>query len=91
MRISPSTGLRLVLLVVFAMLLTSCSSTGSGAANRNFRNPVYGHNFPDPYILRVGKTYYAYGTGTCDRDLQVLHSTDLVNWSGPSDPLPAVP
>ena len=56
-----------------------------------FTNPVYRHNFPDPYILKVGSTYYAYGTGTCSMNLQVMHSTDLVHWVGDHELLPSVP
>lgn len=40
----------------------------------------YDHNFPDPYILRAGGSYYAYATTTGGRNLPVLSSTDLFNW-----------
>ncbi|PYE56527.1 glycoside hydrolase family 43 protein [Deinococcus yavapaiensis] len=47
---------------------------------RTFTNPVIPDDFPDPFILRVGKTYYAYGTNTGGVDLPVRKSNDLVNW-----------
>ena len=34
----------------------------------------------DPHIVRVGNTYYAYGSPTGGRYLPVVTSTDLVNW-----------
>jgi beta-xylosidase len=40
------------------------------------------HSFPDPSVLRVGGTYYAYGTGGSARTgvFPVLRSRDLVHW-----------
>ncbi len=48
----------------------------------------YTGNFPDPDVLRVGDTYYAYGTSTGGAYLPVMQSTDLVNWAPrrPYDP-----
>jgi beta-xylosidase len=37
-----------------------------------------GREFPDPTVIRVGSTYYAYGTGGSFH--QIMRSTDLVNW-----------
>ncbi|MDS0260283.1 family 43 glycosylhydrolase [Haloarcula sp. S1CR25-12] len=52
-----------------------------------YRNPVYDHVFPDPDVLRVESTYYAYGTyhqwasGPVERQLvPVLRSSNLVDW-----------
>lgn len=43
-----------------------------------YRNAVWaGWEFPDPTVIRVGSTYYAYAAG--DR-FQVMRSTDLVHW-----------
>lgn len=36
----------------------------------------------DPDVLKVGKTYYAYGTG--GDGIRVYESRDLVHWSGPA-------
>jgi hypothetical protein len=43
-----------------------------------YTNPVFG-SFPDPMAMRTGVDYYAYATGA---NFPILHSTDLVNWSG---------
>jgi hypothetical protein len=40
----------------------------------------YAQNFPDPDVLRVGSTYYAYGTSTGGAYLPVMRSTDLRTW-----------
>lgn len=84
--VSPSL---LFLLMLFVPAVHGRMATA--ATKTTFTNPVYRHNFPDPYILQVGKTYYAYGTGTCTRNLQVMHSLDLVHWSPAHEALPSVP
>jgi beta-xylosidase len=55
-----------------------------------FTNPVYEHNFPDPFILKVGGTYYAYATNGENANIQTLHSTDLVHWTPGADALPEI-
>ena len=41
---------------------------------------VYTQNFPDPSLLRVGSTYYAYSTSTGGAYLPVMTSQDLRTW-----------
>jgi beta-xylosidase len=52
---------------------------------RTYQNPVYSAYFADPFVLRHEDHYYAYGTSgqplTEGRAFEVLHSTDLVNWT----------
>ena len=50
-----------------------------------YTNPVYASDFPDPFVMRVGQTYYAYATNGGGATIQLLHSTDLVNWVYASD------
>jgi len=57
----------------------------------SFTNPVYKHDFPDPHVIRVDDTYYAYSTNTGGTNIPVLTSTDLVNWDSRGDALPALP
>ena len=55
----------------------------SSAQNPNpmtYTNPVYNSDFPDPFVLRVGQTYYAYATNGGGNDIQLAQSIDLVNW-----------
>jgi beta-xylosidase len=56
-----------------------------------FTNPVYRHDFPDPYVLRVGRTYYAYSTNTGSVDIPTLVSHDLVHWKSGNDAFPVPP
>lgn len=56
-----------------------------------FSNPVYGNNFPDPFILKAGGVYYAYATNNGIKKYQLLKSKDLVNWAEGPDPLPELP
>ena len=51
-------------------------------ADDHYLNPVYGHSFPDPFILKFRGEYFSYSTGLA-RDgnvFQVIRSTDVVNW-----------
>jgi beta-xylosidase len=61
-----------------------------GTATRSFTNPVFKGNFPDPFVLRVGGTYYAYGTNDIDEKVQTLRSRDLVHWRRGLDAMPSL-
>ena len=46
-----------------------------------YTNPVYQRYFADPFVLRHGAVYYAYGTVALpDRTVPGLTSTNLVDW-----------
>jgi beta-xylosidase len=52
-------------------------------AVRTYTNPVHDGYFADPFVLRTGRDYYAYGTripALEGRLFEVLHSVDLVQW-----------
>ncbi|RZK52967.1 MAG: hypothetical protein EOO59_13010, partial [Hymenobacter sp.] len=58
---------------------------GAAAAARMYTNPVVARNFPDPFVLRHGGKYYAFGTTgqgrtTDNRVFTLLTSTNLVDW-----------
>ena len=55
-----------------------------------FTNPVYDKNFPDPGVLRVGDTWFAYGTNDAVDNVPLLTSPDLVHWTPRNDVLPTV-
>src|SRR5688572_19690562 len=59
----------------------------------SYTNPVYKSDFPDPHVIRVEDTYYAYGTPPpgSTSNIQVMRSTDLVRWEHLGDALPALP
>ncbi len=54
----------------------------STITERTYRNPVYHGYFADPFVLRSGDRYVAYGTGSTIEGLafEVLESTDLATW-----------
>jgi beta-xylosidase len=82
-----TTRRRLVLLAGFvgALLVVGVTALAFTFA------PSYGRDFADPFVLRVGGTYYAYATQWRDTNVQVITSTDLVRWSTPHDALPRLP
>ena len=58
-----------------------------------FTNPVYAGYFADPFVLRRGDDYYAYGTNNVERApmaFEVLRSRDLVHWTSLGRSLPPV-
>ncbi|MFC4453828.1 glycoside hydrolase family 43 protein [Deinococcus sonorensis] len=56
-----------------------------------FQNPVIAEDFPDPDILQVGKTYYAYSTNAGGQTVPVFRSADLVHWDAVGDAMPVLP
>lgn len=60
----------------------------TSASPGDYENPVITPDAPDPYILKVGDTYYAYSTNTGFLHIPVYTSTDLATWSSASDALP---
>src|SRR5688500_13973848 len=57
----------------------------------SYTNPVYNSDFPDPHVILVDDTYYAYSTTVAPRNIRVITSKDLVNWEDLGDALPALP
>jgi len=56
-----------------------------------FANPVIDRDFPDPDLLKVGDTYYAYATNAGTENIQAARSSDLVHWERLGSALPALP
>jgi predicted NBD/HSP70 family sugar kinase/GH43 family beta-xylosidase len=83
-RSTPLHGARVLALLVLAVLLAGCG----GGASKTFRNPVYSRDFPDPFVLQVGGTYYAYATNGNGANVQTATSKDLVHWTPGPDALP---
>jgi hypothetical protein len=48
------------------------------------------YDFPDPFVLRAGGTYYAYSTNSGAGDVQVIRSADLVTWELVGNALPVL-
>ena len=92
---APSKKVRSILLL---LLLAACAqrpmsvpSPTSAPAPGTFTNPVLDQDFPDPDVLKVGDTYYAYATNGNEVNIQVARSTDLVHWEVLGDALPQLP
>ncbi len=45
-----------------------------------FKNPILKADFSDPDVIRVGNDFYLVASDFAYVGIQVLHSTDLVNW-----------
>jgi beta-xylosidase len=75
--------------LVGALLIALLAGCG-GEDGATFQNPVHASDFPDPFVLRAGETYYAYATNAAGNEVQTLTSSDLVHWRAGSDALPEV-
>ena len=53
--------------------------------------PVYPFDFPDPDVIDVGGTYFAYGTNAAGGNIQIIQSSDLTHWTLVGDGLPELP
>lgn len=52
---------------------------------------VYPFDFPDPDVILVGSTYFAYATNSVAGNIQIIESTDLTHWSAVGNALPSLP
>jgi hypothetical protein len=52
---------------------------------------VYPFDFPDPDVIVVGQTYFAYATNSVAGNIQILQSSDLTHWTGIGNALPSLP
>jgi len=73
---------------VLGLTLSACGSDGnqpaaasSSPAGQEDAHPAVDQDFPDPDILEVDGTYYAYATNANSRNVQVATSTDLASWT----------
>ncbi len=80
-------GRRVLAVMAVAVVLVLSSVAPAAAISTT---PVYADDFPDPSILVVGSTYWAYSTGSAGRNLQAMSSLDLKTWTTPVDPLPVL-
>jgi len=61
---------------------------GSVAAASVGQAPAYTGDFPDPFVLPVGTTYYGYSTQVGDTNVPVATSGDLTGWILRGDAMP---
>jgi beta-xylosidase len=79
--------LRAVLAALFLLLPMAVPVQPAEGAPVVLSSGGYSGDFPDPSVLKVGATYYAYSTNTGGSLLPVLTSTDLVTWTRRGDGL----
>jgi beta-xylosidase len=48
-------------------------------------------DFADPFVLRQGAAYFAFGTSGAGKNIQVASSSDLIGWTALPDALPMLP
>lgn len=78
--------IKLLLVGMMATALPLLAQKPSNTWNPNlpggkYKNPVIDADYSDPDVCRVGNDYYMTASSfACFPGLQVLHSTDLVNW-----------
>ena len=70
---------------------SSSPTSSSTITPATFTNPVLDLDFPDPDVLKVGDTYYAYATNGNDANIQAAESTDLIHWDVLPNALPTLP
>ncbi len=56
-----------------------------------YTNPVLAHDFPDPFVLVEGGSYYAFATNGGGKNIQAATSANLAAWSDLPDALPNLP
>ncbi|MDP8905099.1 MAG: glycoside hydrolase family 43 protein [Chloroflexota bacterium] len=68
-------------------MVTATATVSEG----QFLNPVLDADFPDPHVIEVDGTYYAYATQGNGFHIQLSTSTDMVTWAPPAEALPELP
>ena len=65
----------------FAAAAQQQSTSWNPDRSTHYVNPVINADYSDPDVCRVGDDYYMTSSSfACFPGLQILHSTDLVNW-----------
>lgn len=82
--------------ICVSIVFLSLTGFQLNAQNNDFVNPVYNRDFADPTVIKADDGYYyAYGTNTNvvgkNIHIQVLQSSNLVNWKYIGDALPTKP
>jgi beta-xylosidase len=82
-----------VTVCAFALRASPAASAQSGgsAADPTTATLVYNEDFPDPSVLVVGHTYFAYSTNSDGENVPVIESHDLVQWHAIGDVMSVLP
>ncbi len=74
-----------------AALASASASCNTAIGATGGTAPVFAFDFPDPFVLPVDGTYYAYSTNAGAGDIQVAQSPDLRQWSFVGNALAGLP
>jgi beta-xylosidase len=86
-----------VVAVLVVLVASSVIPPGAEAARTDFTSTaqsatlVYDQNFPDPSVLVVDHTYYAYSTNSGGDDVPVIESHNLTHWKAIGDAMSVLP
>ena len=80
-------------LCVFVTCVSPAASAQQGelASIPTTATLVYNKDFPDPSVLVVGHTYFAYSTNSDGENVPVIESNDLVHWRAIGDVMAVLP
>jgi beta-xylosidase len=96
-RVSRGRTWRVAVAILVVLVASSLCASGAEAARAQFTSTaqsatlVYNQNFPDPTVLVVGDTYYAYSTNSDGENLPVIESHDLTHWKAIGDAMSVLP
>ena len=82
---------RLLLVAVLATSLWGTPSPTTALAGPSPTQAVWTRSYPDPFVLPVGGTYYAYATDGDLGEVQLIRSTNLSDWTQVGDALGSAP
>ena len=90
LRASILVATALVLAFLFAANrdIETSTSPHPALASAGLHEPVLNENFPDPAILDVDGTFYAFATNAGGRNIPLARSTDLTEWALLPDAMP---
>jgi hypothetical protein len=71
--------------------LSTVSTACSTVVNGTREGLVYPFDFPDPDVIHVGGSFYAYATNSTAGNIQIIDSTDLAHWNVVGNALPSLP
>ncbi len=85
------TSVVVLLVMVLATALALVTIVRPAPARAASTAPSYQGDFPDPDVVNVAGTYYAFSTQVYLTNIPTMHSTDLVHWSPLTEALPQLP
>jgi beta-xylosidase len=76
--------------ILFLLAMVIASGPPAAAAEPQFV-PLIRGDFPDPFVLRAGDTFYAYSTNGDRGNVPTALSKNLADWTLAGDAMPALP